>query len=582
MGDGARESKRQARRRESRSMEETKERNPDLRPRKSDVRTERRHDHKESYTDIKRLTSHETDKIDEKRQRDVEKLEIEAEEISEEQRLKVEKNGGRLVRDLSQERNMDLRSSKSDVRTHRRHKRDPRICAEKRFFRRGFCKDGSDCKFIHAKNNEALRLPNTMRQPLSHPKDRDGADTMRQGSGRHETESAYRPEEKKYNDPQEQRDNTEWQRGEAQENVHEHRQRDITDCQRYYEMGRRDAQEIVVKQHRQRDITESLRYFEMGRRDAQVIVQQHRQREASGRQRYLEEEKSEEAQENDQEQRLMVTTLDGRFDERRHETESSSMAEKRFFRRGFCKDGSDCKFIHAKNNEALRLPNTMRQPLSHPKDRDGADTMRQGSGRHETESAYRPEEKKYNDPQEQRDNTEWQRGEAQENVHEHRQRDITDCQRYYEMGRRDAQEIVVKQHRQRDITESLRYFEMGRRDAQVIVQQHRQREASGRQRYLEEEKSEEAQENDQEQRLMVTTLDGRFDERRHETESSSMAEKREELFTSLQSVFKDVIDDIAAGYERVGTEHGEGNVGRQRVEAEEIVQEQSNRDGDVL
>ena len=27
---------------------------------------------------------------------------------------------------------MDLRSSKSDVRTHRRHKRDPRICAEKR------------------------------------------------------------------------------------------------------------------------------------------------------------------------------------------------------------------------------------------------------------------------------------------------------------------------------------------------------------------------------------------------------------------------------------------------------------------
>lgn len=121
-----------------------------------------------------------------------------------------------------------------------------------------------------------------MRQPLSHPKDRDGAETMRQ------------------------RDNTEWQRGEAQENVHEHRQRDITECQRYYEMGRRDAQEIVVKQHRQRDITESLRYFEMGRRDAQVIVQQHRQREASGRQRYLEEEKSEEAQENDQEQRLMV------------------------------------------------------------------------------------------------------------------------------------------------------------------------------------------------------------------------------------------------------------------------------------
>ncbi|WZZ59297.1 hypothetical protein YC2023_059404 [Brassica napus] len=247
----------------------------------------------------------------------------------------------------------------------------------------------------------------------------------------------------------------------------------------------------------------------------------------------------------------------------------------KFFRRGFCTDGSACKFIHAKNNEAPRLPNnTMRQPLpsdvkilpefSHPKDRDGAETMRQGSGRHETESAYRPDEKKCNsslsqisvvgmvagsssykekeqrqahdDPLELRDNTEWQRGQAQENVHEHRPRDITDCQRYYEMGRRDAQEIV-QQHRQRDITEFLRYFEMGRRDAQVIVQQHRQREASGRQRYLEEEKSE-AQANDQEQRLMVTTLDGRFDERRHETESSSMAEKRVtltkyQLFISL-------------------------------------------------
>ncbi|XP_018510317.1 putative zinc finger CCCH domain-containing protein 9 isoform X1 [Brassica rapa] len=370
----------------------------------------------------------------------------------------------------TKERNMDLRSSKSDVRTHRRHKRDPRICAEKR-----------DNKDSGLRINESHQ---THDHKESYADIQRARDVEMQQQGRHGSESKNKVKR-----------NSGYQ-------VHPGERI----CPSYLQTGLCEHGSNCLFNH----------------------------------------------------------------------------PTCKFFRRGFCKDGSDCKFIHAKNNEALRLPNTMRQPLSHPKDRDGADTMRQGSGRHETESAYRPEEKKYNDPQEQRDNTEWQRGEAQENVHEHRQRDITDCQRYYEMGRRDAQEIVVKQHRQRDITESLRYFEMGRRDAQVIVQQHRQREASGRQRYLEEEKSEEAQENDQEQRLMVTTLDGRFDERRHETESSSMAEKREELFTSLQSVFKDVIDDIAAGYERVGTEHGEGNVGRQRVEAEEIVQEQSNRDGDVL
>ncbi|XP_048596036.1 putative zinc finger CCCH domain-containing protein 9 isoform X1 [Brassica napus] len=346
----------------------------------------------------------------------------------------------------SQERNMDLRSSKSDVRTDRRHKRDPRICAEKR-----------DNKDSGLRINESHQTHDHKESYADIQRAR-GVEMQQQGS--HESESKNKVKR-----------NSGYQ-------VHPGERI----CPSYLQTGLCEHGSNCLFNH----------------------------------------------------------------------------PTCKFFRRGFCKDGSDCKFIHAKNNEALRLPNTMRQPLSHPKDRDGAETMRQ------------------------RDNTEWQRGEAQENVHEHRQRDITECQRYYEMGRRDAQEIVVKQHRQRDITESLRYFEMGRRDAQVIVQQHRQREASGRQRYLEEEKSEEAQENDQEQRLMVTPLDGRFDERRHETESSSMAEKREELFTSLQSVFKDVIDDIAAGYERVGTEHGEGNVGRQRVEAEEIVQEQSNRDGDVL
>lgn len=82
----------------------------------------------------------------------------------------------------------------------------------------------------------------------------------------------------------------------------------------------------------------------------------------------------------------------------------------------------------------------------------------------------------------------------------------------------------------------------------------------------------------------ATTLDRKFDERKHQTESSSMAEKmvyvnsQEELFTSRQSVFEDVIDDIAAGYKRIGIEHGEG---RQRVEAEEMVQEQREIDKTV-
>ncbi|KAF8089090.1 hypothetical protein N665_0518s0016 [Sinapis alba] len=173
--------------------------------------------------------------------------------------------------------------------------------------------------------------------------------------------------------------------------------------------------------------------------------------------------------------------------------------------------------------------------FSHPKERDGAEPMRLSHDHLQGQT--------------QTENTEWQRREAQENVQE---------------------------QRRRDITESKRYFEMGRRNAQEIVQQHRQRlrETSVRQRNLEEEKCE-AQENAQEQRLMATPLDGRFNERKHGTESSSMVAKRAELLTSLQSMFKDVIDDIAAGYKRMGIEHGEGC---QRVEAkEEIVQEQSNR-----
>ncbi|XP_056841606.1 putative zinc finger CCCH domain-containing protein 9 [Raphanus sativus] len=268
----------------------------------------------------------------------------------------------------------------------------------------------------------------------------------------------------------------------------------------------------------------------------------------------------------------------------------------KFFRKGYCKDGSDCKFIHAKNNEAPRLPNntTMRQALSsnlkilaefsHPKERDGAEPMPQVIS--SPTFSFQPNEKEqrqaHEDPQEQRGNTEWQRyfemgrRDAQDIVQKYRQRNITDSRRYFEMGMRDGQEIVqrhrqretsdqqtqenVQEHRQRDITERQRYFEMGRRDGQEIVQQHRQRETSGRQRYLGEEKSEE-----QEQRLMATTSDRKFDERKHQTESSSMAARKSELVTSLQSVFK---DDIAAGYKRTGIEHGEGG---QRVEVEEIV-----------
>ncbi|CDY48346.1 BnaA09g26750D [Brassica napus] len=555
MGDDARESKRQARRRESRSMEETKspalrfdcpERNPDFRP-------ERRHDNKESYTDIKRRTSHEKDSksllLKKKKKKMVKKLTFFWVFIYTVVSVSVEAIVFSIILVVRYTFDLSLWILVAKV-TQSSFRMIVSSLSYLQFFLRGFCKDGSACKFLHARDKEApMRQALSSNEKKNSPKEMDGEEPMRQSSRRQETESDYGQEEKETKDWElKQIEKTEWQRREAQRNVKEHRQR---------EGQRREAQENV-QEHRQKETSGCQRYSEKKRREAQENTQERRfTREAQEMGRRKSKAFSEEQRVKERNMDLRSSKSDVRTD-RRHKRDPRICAEKRFFRRGFCKDGSDCKFIHAKNNEALRLPNTMRQPLSHPKDRDGAETMRQ------------------------RDNTEWQRGEAQENVHEHRQRDITECQRYYEMGRRDAQEIVVKQHRQRDITESLRYFEMGRRDAQVIVQQHRQREASGRQRYLEEEKSEEAQENDQEQRLMVTPLDGRFDERRHETESSSMAEKREELFTSLQSVFKDVIDDIAAGYERVGTEHGEGNVGRQRVEAEEIVQEQSNRDGDVL
>ncbi|XP_018509916.1 putative zinc finger CCCH domain-containing protein 10 [Brassica rapa] len=154
MGDGARESKRQARRRESRSMEETKERNPDLRPRKSDVRTERRHDHKESYTDIKRLTSHETAT-----------------------NLDRERSEPKTTSDERIPSDYPVRPGQSSCRSYLHSGlcvrgsnclfNHPRC----KFFLRGFCKDGSACKFLHSRDNEA-----PMRQALSsneknfHPK----------------------------------------------------------------------------------------------------------------------------------------------------------------------------------------------------------------------------------------------------------------------------------------------------------------------------------------------------------------------------------------------------------------------------
>ncbi|CAN7093776.1 unnamed protein product [Brassica rapa subsp. narinosa] len=534
MGDDARESKRQARRRESRSMEETKERNPDLRPRKSDVRTVRRHDRKESYTDIKRRTSHETDS----------------------KSLLLKK---KMATNLDRERSEP--KTASDERTPSDYPVRSGQSSCRSYLHSGLCVRGSNCLFNHPRCKS---------------------------SRRQETESDYGQEEKETKDwvfNIEKKYNLSLSQicdgivaGYKREQM-EHRQKETSGCQRYSEKKRREAQENTQER---RFMTREAQ--EMGRRKSKAFSEEQRVTE---RNMDLRSSKSDvrtdrrhkrdpricaEKRDN-KDSGLRINESHQTHDHKEsyadiqrardvemqqqgsHESESKNKVKRNsgyqvhpgericpsYLQTGLCEHGSNCLFNH---------------PTC--KDRDGAETMRQ------------------------RDNTEWQRGEAQENVHEHRQRDITDCQRYYEMGRRDAQEIVVKQHRQRDITESLRYFEMGRRDAQVIVQQHRQREASGRQRYLEEEKSEEAQENDQEQRLMVTPLDGRFDERRHETESSSMAEKREELFTSLQSVFKDVIDDIAAGYERVGTEHGEGNVGRQRVEAEEIVQEQSNRDGDVL
>ncbi|KAF2547770.1 hypothetical protein F2Q70_00021222 [Brassica cretica] len=550
------------------------------------------------YFEKKRREAQEHDKLDKKRQRDVEKMEIEAEESSEEQRLK-DFQGLERFKDISQIHD--------------------EIVA-------GYIRPRKMVK-IFEESGEEQRLKVFQREEGAeyNDKPRNGVNNSKN--------SEKRIEEAKRED-----DTRTYSAGTESISMEETKERDLDSRSRKSDVTtdrrhKRDPgtwaekrEPDLITDHKESYVVDTLKQQRLG--DVEMQQQRSHETESKNRATNLGWERSEPKTISDE-------RIQNGYQVRPGERICRSYLQTglcdhgsnclfnhptcKFFRRGFCTDSSACKFIHAKNNEAPRLPNnTMRQPLpsdvkilpefSHPKDRDGAETMRQGSGRHETESAYRPDEKKCNsslsqisvvgmvagsssykekeqrqahdDPLELRDNTEWQRGQAQENVHEHRPRDITDCQRYYEMGRRDAQEIV-QQHRQRDITEFLRYFEMGRRDAQVIVQQHRQREASGRQRYLEEEKSE-AQENDQEQRLMVTTLDGRFDERRHETESSSMAEKREELFTSLQSRFKDVIDDIAAGYERVGTEHGEGNVGRQRVEAEEIVQEQSNRGGDVL
>ncbi|KAL0695761.1 hypothetical protein Bca4012_062941 [Brassica carinata] len=90
-----------------------------------------------------------------------------------------------------------------------------------KFFRRGFCKDGSACKFIHAMNNESPRLPNTVHQALpsnvknlaefSHPKDRDGAEPMRQVYNRSLSHEDLQE--------QRQRDNTEWQRSESLQGI---------------------------------------------------------------------------------------------------------------------------------------------------------------------------------------------------------------------------------------------------------------------------------------------------------------------------------------------------------------------------
>lgn len=60
-----------------------------------------------------------------------------------------------------------------------------------------------------------------------------------------------------------------------------------------------------MKEHRQRENTGWQRYFEKKRREAQEHVREHRQKETNGRQRDSEKEKSE-AQGNAQEQRLMV------------------------------------------------------------------------------------------------------------------------------------------------------------------------------------------------------------------------------------------------------------------------------------
>ncbi|XP_022547686.2 putative zinc finger CCCH domain-containing protein 9 [Brassica napus] len=245
MGDDARESKRQARRRESRSMEETK------------------------ATNLDRERSEPKTASDERTPSD---YPVRPGQSS----CRSYLHSGLCVR------------GSNCLFNHPRCK----------FFLRGFCKDGSACKFLHARDKEApMRQALSSNEKKNSPKEMDGEEPMRQSSRRQETESDYGQEEKetkdwvfniekKYNlslsqicdgivagykrakmeKELKQIEKTEWQRREAQRNVKEHRQR---------EGQRREAQENV-QEHRQKETSGCQRYSEKKRREAQENTQERR------------------------------------------------------------------------------------------------------------------------------------------------------------------------------------------------------------------------------------------------------------------------------------------------------------------
>ncbi|KFK41024.1 hypothetical protein AALP_AA2G075400 [Arabis alpina] len=88
----------------------------------------------------------------------------------------------------------------------------------------------------------------------------------------------------------------------------------------------------------------------------------------------------------------------GRRSDWRHETESRSMAENRFFPRGTCKKGTDCRFYHQMARDGaepalLNVPGLARHQARTTDWKAGESSGRLDKRRHETGSSSTPEKR---------------------------------------------------------------------------------------------------------------------------------------------------------------------------------------------